>query len=85
VKDIGIFGSYVRSEQKRNSDVDLLVEFSEPVGLFEYMALEKFLSGLLGIKVDLVSKKAFERNCGGCNINRCLCGCQCVCVRLPEE
>ena len=60
VKTIGVFGSYVRGEQKNGSDVDILVEFEEPVGLFEFMRLEFFLSDLLGVKVDLVSKKALK-------------------------
>ncbi len=44
VKTIGVFGSYVRGEQNRSSDVDILVEFEEPVGLFEFMKLENYLS-----------------------------------------
>lgn len=60
VKTIGVFGSYVRGEQKRSSDVDVLVEFEEPVGLFEFMRLENYLSDLLGVKVDLVLKKALK-------------------------
>jgi predicted nucleotidyltransferase len=44
----------VRGEQKGSSDVDVLVEFEEPVGLFEFMKLENYLSELLGVKVDLV-------------------------------
>jgi predicted nucleotidyltransferase len=60
VKTIGVFGSYVRGEQKQGSDVDVLVEFEEPVGLFEFMRLEFYLSDLLGVKVDLVSKKALK-------------------------
>lgn len=64
VKTIGVFGSYVRSEQGVNSDVDVLVEFEEPVGLFEFMALENYLSDLLGVKVDLVSKKALKPHIG---------------------
>src|SRR3972149_11570132 len=60
VKTIGVFGSYVKGEQKQGSDVDVLVEFEEPVGLFEFMRLEYFLSDLLGVKVDLVSKKALK-------------------------
>lgn len=64
VKDIGVFGSYVRGEQKRKSDVDVLVEFKEPVGLFEFVALENYLSDLLGVKVDLVSKKALKPHIG---------------------
>ncbi len=64
VKSIGVFGSYVRGEQKRGSDLDILVEFTEPVGLFEFMALEFYLSDLLGVKVDLVSKKALKPHIG---------------------
>lgn len=64
VKDIGVFGSYVRGEQKKGSDVDVLVEFVEPVGLFEFLALEDHLSELLGVKVDLVSRKALKPHVG---------------------
>jgi predicted nucleotidyltransferase len=64
VKDIGVFGSYVRGEQRKSSDVDILVEFEEPVGFFEFIALEDYLSGLLGVKVDLVSKKALKPRIG---------------------
>ena len=60
VKTIGVFGSYVRGEQKLSSDLDVLVEFDEPMGLFEFMKLENYLSDLLGVKVDLVSKKALK-------------------------
>jgi uncharacterized protein len=64
VKNIGVFGSYVRGEQKGSCDVDVLVEFEEPVGLFEFMKLENYLSELLGVKVDLVSKKALKPHIG---------------------
>ncbi len=64
VKTIGVFGSIVRGEQKLKSDVDVLVEFEEPIGLFEFMDLEMFLSKLLGVKVDLVSKKALKPHIG---------------------
>ena len=43
VKTIGIFGSYIRGEERRGSDLDVLVEFKKPVGLFEFMDLEKYL------------------------------------------
>lgn len=64
VKEIGIFGSYVRGEQEEGSDIDILVEFSEPVGFFTFLDLEEYLKGLLGIKVDLVSKKALKPTIG---------------------
>ena len=60
VETIGIFGSYVRGEQKRKSDLDILVEFSEAPSLFEFVELEDFLSQKLGIKVDLVMRDALK-------------------------
>ena len=60
VKRIGIFGSYLREEQKRGSDLDTLVEFSEPIGLLDFIELEDFLSKKLKIKVDLVMKEALK-------------------------
>lgn len=64
VKEIGIFGSYVRGEEQKKSDVDILIEFKEPVGLFEFMDLEEYLQRLLKTKVDLVSKKALKPRIG---------------------
>ena len=60
VKKIGIFGSFARGEQKKGSDLDILVEFKIPVGFFQFIRLENFLSQTLGKKVDLVSKKAIK-------------------------
>lgn len=64
VKEIGIFGSYVRGENNHKSDIDLLVEFSEPVGFFAFLDLEEYLKDILGMKVDLVSKKALKPRIG---------------------
>ncbi len=55
-----MFGSYVRGEAKPESDLDLLVEFSLPPTLFEFVSLEDELSGLLGIPVDLVMKDGLK-------------------------
>lgn len=60
VKEIGIFGSYVRNEQHKKSDVDVLVTFSETIDLFQFVELENFLSDLLGVKVDLVMKEGIK-------------------------
>ncbi len=60
VKEIGIFGSYVRGEQKETSDVDILVEFEETPTLLEFVELENHLTELLGVKVDLVMKRALK-------------------------
>jgi predicted nucleotidyltransferase len=64
VKEIGIFGSYLKSEQTKKSDLDILVEFESPVDFFDYLELEEHLTNLLGIKVDLVMKKALKPNIG---------------------
>jgi predicted nucleotidyltransferase len=64
VKEIGIFGSYTKGKQRVKSDIDVLVEFSEPVGLFEFMDLEEYLHNLFGVKVDLVSRKALKPHIG---------------------
>lgn len=60
IKEIGIFGSYVRNEQKAGSDVDILVEFDEVPGLFKFIEIEEYLRAILGIKVDLVMKSALK-------------------------
>jgi len=60
VKSLGIFGSYVRGEQKKRSDLDVLVEFIEPIGLLQYVALERELGERTGKKVDLVMKTALK-------------------------
>ena len=64
VKEIGIFGSFVRGEQKETSDLDILVEFEGRVSLFEMVRLERFLSELLGEKVDLVMKNSLKPRIG---------------------
>ena len=64
VKTLGIFGSYIRGEQKKISDVDILVEFEKPLGLLEFVGLQLQLSALLGKKVDLVMKTALKPKIG---------------------
>jgi predicted nucleotidyltransferase len=66
VKEIGIFGSYVRGEYKEKSDLDILVEFEEDakIGLLKFVNLENYLSDLIGFKVDLVEKSALKTRIG---------------------
>ncbi|HEX7342909.1 MAG TPA: nucleotidyltransferase family protein [bacterium] len=64
VSSIGVFGSYVRGEESKKSDVDILVEFDRPIGLFKFLELEEYLSEILKKKVDLVSKKALKPRIG---------------------
>ena len=60
VSEIGIFGSFVRNEQKRRSDIDILVDFSEIPDLLKFIELERYLQKLLKKKVDLVDKQGIK-------------------------
>jgi predicted nucleotidyltransferase len=59
IKTLAIFGSYARNEQKPTSDLDLMVEFHSRVGS-EFIELADELEEILGIKVDLVSRKGIK-------------------------
>ena len=59
VSSIGYFGSYSTGQQNDQSDLDLLVEFSQPVG-WEFFTLERFLEQSLGLRVDLVTHNALK-------------------------
>ena len=60
VERIGIFGSYVKNEATENSDIDILVDFSKPIGLFKFITLEGYLTDLTHIKVDLVTRNSLK-------------------------
>ena len=60
VASLSVFGSVARGEAKPESDIDLLVTFDSPVGLFEFVQLRRFLEGALGCKVDLVTPDALR-------------------------
>lgn len=64
VSTIGIFGSYIRKENTKNSDLDILVEFHQTIDLFSFVHLKNYLSELLGIEVDLVMRKGLKPNIG---------------------
>lgn len=66
VKEIGIFGSYARGENKKGSDVDILIEFTENsrMDLIKFMELENYISDFLGVKVDLVMKSVLKPRIG---------------------
>ena len=64
VKEIGIFGSYVTGKQRKRSDVDILVEFENPIDFFVYLDLKDEVEQLLDIKVDLVMKRALKPKIG---------------------
>ena len=60
VKELGIFGSYSRGEQKKSSDVDILVKFNPNATLFDFVGLGNYLEEKLKIKVDVVSERGIR-------------------------
>ena len=60
VARVSLFGSFARDEGREDSDVDLLVEFSRPIGLFEFVRLQRQLGELVGHRVDLVTPAALK-------------------------
>jgi uncharacterized protein len=60
VKSLAVFGSLSRGEATAASDIDLLVEFSRPVGLLAFIRLRQRLTEILGRRVDLVTPKALR-------------------------
>jgi len=59
-RKIAVFGSYVRGEEKPESDIDIIVEFSGRKSLLELVSIERELSEVLGIKVDLLTEKSIS-------------------------
>jgi hypothetical protein len=55
-----IFGSYSRGEQTEESDIDFLVEFSEPVDMFEFVNLQDYLKEIFGKNIDLGTPKGLK-------------------------
>lgn len=59
LSQLAIFGSYARNQQHEHSDVDILVDFSKPIGI-EFIDLAEELEQMLHIKVDLVSRRGIK-------------------------
>ena len=64
LRDMGIFGSYVKNTQTQQSDVDILVDFEEAPSLFEFVELKNELSDVLNMKVDVVMKSSLKPHIG---------------------
>ena len=64
VRTLEVFGSFLRGEEQKGSDLDLLVTFDEVPTLFQFIALENYLSDELGVKVDLVMKDSLKPSIG---------------------
>lgn len=60
VKSIGIFGSFAKGRESEKSDIDIVVELLHPISFFRFIELERFLSSLMGRRVDLTTKKAIK-------------------------
>lgn len=60
VHRVGIFGSFVRDQQKKKSDIDILVSFSREIDLFDFLDLRDFLQDRLKRKIDLVMETALK-------------------------
>lgn len=60
VNKIGYFGSFAEQKQNESSDLDILVEFSSPIG-WQFFSLEKFLEQHFGLEVDLVTTNALKK------------------------
>ena len=64
ISELGIFGSYVRGEQHKDSDLDILVEFAEIPSLLKFINLKNYLTYYLEIEVDLVHKSGLKPKIG---------------------
>ena len=72
VETLEVFGSYVRAEQKTDSDLDVLVTFREEPSLLTFVAIENYLSDELGVKVDLVMKDSLKPAIGEVILNEAM-------------
>ena len=59
VKELGLFGSYVREEQTQESDADILIEFRDPVG-WEFVEIKDFIENKLELKIDLITPRGLR-------------------------
>ena len=64
IKSLGLFGSYVRGQQRADSDLDVLVNFNELPSLTRFITLEDRLSELTGLEIDLVMEDGLKPNIG---------------------
>lgn len=64
IRELGVFGSYARGEQREDSDLDILVDMGEGTTLIDYVGLQQELSDALGVRVDLANKRTLKRRIG---------------------
>ncbi len=61
LKNVWLFGSFVREEQRQKSDVDVLVDFAEGATLFDWVGAGMYLEEKIGHRVDVVSRRALRK------------------------
>lgn len=64
IKELGVFGSYARGEQRPDSDLDVLVDFDGRVTLFGLCDIEREISREIGVSVDLVPRRGLKPRIG---------------------
>jgi len=64
IREIGVFGSYIKNKEQEASDIDILVDFQNAVDLLTFVHLKNHLSDLLQVDVDLVMKRALKPGIG---------------------
>ncbi len=64
VRKIGVFGDYVKGGPARKTTIDILVYFEKPIGIFEFMDLEKYFKNVLKAEIDLVSEEVLKTQIG---------------------
>jgi hypothetical protein len=66
VTELGVFGSYVRGEQRPDSDIDILIELTDPprISLLGLVDLQNYLSDIFGVDVDVAIKKNLKKRIG---------------------
>ncbi len=62
ISELGIFGDYVTGEIQENSKVNILIDYQEPPSLLDLVDMEYYLSDLLQIKADVISKNGLKGN-----------------------
>ena len=60
VTEVGVFGSYARGEQTQTSDLDILIDYEQAPTLFKLVELRDYLAGVVGMKVDVVTKNGLK-------------------------
>ncbi|MEC4806408.1 MAG: nucleotidyltransferase family protein [Jaaginema sp. PMC 1079.18] len=60
VTELGVFGSYTQNQQTQTSDVDILIDYEQAPTLFQLVELRDYLAGVMGVKVDVVTKNGLK-------------------------